>query len=204
MKSSVITLFIGIAAWSLASSASAAISLSLEPSSQTIDLGGSASIDLVISGLGDHTSPSLGAFGFFDFDLSYDAAILTAVSVSFGNHLDLGIAGSIRNSDLTTPGAVQLDELSLESEAALNAAQPSSFTRATLSFKGVGVGLGTVNITGGSLSDETGLTSLPFTASNGQIQVVPEVGTSLAGLFLAGMLGVEWLRRRVSTARAAD
>src|SRR5262249_2750041 len=111
------------------------------------------------------------AFGFFNYDLSYDPAVLSAVSVSFGSHLDLGVAGSIRFSDLTTPGTIAIQEESLESPAALNAAQPSSFTLATLTFKGVGDGLGTVSITGGSLSEETGLISLPFTSSAGHIQV---------------------------------
>ena len=57
-----------------------------------------------------------------------------------------------------------------------------------------------ISFTGGSLSDESGLISLPFTSSAGQIQVngsaaVPEAGTLLVGLLLVGLMGLEWRRR---------
>ena len=85
----------------------------------------------------------------------------------------------------------------MESAAALNAAQPSSFTLATLNFTGVGGGLGIVSIAGGSVSDETGALSLPFSTVDGQIRVtpIPEVGTSIMGLLLVGLLGLQWFRR---------
>ncbi len=43
--------------------------LSLEPTTQTINFSETASVDLLISGLGDFTSPSLGAF---DVDINFD------------------------------------------------------------------------------------------------------------------------------------
>src|SRR5690349_19418405 len=89
--------------------AQATIIVALEPSSQTINPGDPVSLTLVASGLGDHTAPSLAGFA---FDLTFDPAILSAVSVAFGSQLDLGIVGSLRFSDLTTPGAIHLDEVS--------------------------------------------------------------------------------------------
>jgi hypothetical protein len=65
--------------------AKADIIVSLEPDSQSISVGSSVSMYLVVSGLGNFASPSLGRF---DFDLSYNPAILSAVSVSFGSHLN--------------------------------------------------------------------------------------------------------------------
>src|SRR6185436_11146287 len=62
-----------------------AISLTLQPSPQTIDAGGHASLELVITGLGNLASPSLGAF---DVDLTFDASVLAANSVVFGDNLN--------------------------------------------------------------------------------------------------------------------
>ena len=189
MKTRILKFLIAIAGLLSVLHTNATIIVSLEPSSQTINVGDSVSINLVVSGLGDHTSPSLGGFGFFNSDLTYDPAILSPNSVAFGTFLDLGIAGSFRFFDLTTPGAIKLDETSLESAAALNAAQPASFTLATLGFTGIGAGLGTVHFTGGSLSDETGFQSLEFVTSAGEVIVngptrVPDAGSTAALLLL--------------------
>jgi hypothetical protein len=197
MKKLLLNVLTGITALGITSSALADVSVSLEPSHQTINEGSLASMDLVISGLGDHSSPSLGAF---DFNLSYNPAILSGLSVLFGTHLDLGILGSAQFADLSTPGVIQLDEVSFESAAALNAAQPSSFTLATLSFKGIGPGVGMINFTAGSLSDENGAT-LPFTTVAGQINVngpalIPEASFT-AALLLATLFGLESLRRKL-------
>ena len=61
-------LLIGAAALALTLPAQADIIVALEPSAQTTSIGNSITVDLVISGLGDHSSPSLGGF---DFDLKY-------------------------------------------------------------------------------------------------------------------------------------
>ena len=170
--------------------------MGLEPSSQTISPGDTTSLDLVISGLGDHAPPSLG--GFF-FDLSYDPAILSPYSVGFGSHLDLGIFGSVRTSDISTPGTIHVDEISLETAADLEASQPSSFTLATLGFKGVGPGTSLIDITFGSLADETGGLSPDFITQSAQIEVagvaaIPDVGSTARWLAMS-VLGLFMLRR---------
>jgi hypothetical protein len=81
--------------------ASANIILSLEPASQATTVGGSVSMDLAVSGLNAFAAPGVGAF---DVDLTYNPAVLSAVSFTFGSHLDLGVFGSIQSSNLSTPG----------------------------------------------------------------------------------------------------
>lgn len=50
-----------------------AISLSIVPSPQSVGVGGSVSVDLTISGLGNFASPSLSTF---DLDVTFNPAIL--------------------------------------------------------------------------------------------------------------------------------
>lgn len=195
MKSLVLSILAALASLALPSTARASIAVSLQPSSQTINPGGAASIDLVISGLGNHVSPSVGGF---DFDLTYNPAVLSATGISFGSHLNLGTVGSLQNSSFAAPGVIHLDEVSLESPADLVSDQASSFTLATFSFQGIGPGLGLVDFTGGSVSDETGLNSLPFSTSGASIQVsaVPETASTglIFGIALAAILGTERVR----------
>src|SRR5262245_42990410 len=101
MNSMIKNFVIGIAVLGLTSKASAAVTLSLEPTPQSIGVGDPASVDLVVTGLSDFSPPSLGAF---DIDLTYNSAVVSADSVAFGNFLDLGTFGSVRFSDLTTAG----------------------------------------------------------------------------------------------------
>jgi hypothetical protein len=179
--------------------ARASISISLEPAAQSTSVGSSVFMDLVVSGLGDHASPSLGAFA---FALSYNPSVISAVSVGFGDQLDLGIFGSLRSSDLSTPGTVYLDEISFESASDLLASQPASFTLATLGFSSIGAGISPINFDSASLSDETGAVSLPFQTTAGQVQVtgggvatVPDAGPS-AFLLALGLLSLVAFPRR--------
>jgi hypothetical protein len=196
MKTFLLNLLTGIAAVGIASPALANISLSLEPGPQTINVGDPAVMDLVVSGLGNHASPSLGAFS---LDLSYNPAILSAVSLTFGNSLDLGVLGSLRFSDLSTAGAIHLEEVSLESSTDLNNAQASTFTLATLNFTSLAPGTSAIDFTSASLSDEQGTSLTGFLSKGGSIQVrgttpVPDVG-STASMLLLGLVSVLALRR---------
>jgi hypothetical protein len=187
---SIITLT-GTSAVGVGSKALAAVSLSLEPSTQTINVGASAAMDLVISGLADHASPSLGAF---DLDLKYDPAILSAVSLTFGSYLDLGVLGSSRFSDLSTVGIIHVDEVSFEDSIALNDAQPSTFTLTTLNFTGFAPGTSAVDLSFASLSDELGQSLTDFSTMRGSILVsrvngVPDASSS-ALLFLFGVIAI--------------
>src|SRR6185295_6688986 len=91
MKHLLSNLVASVAALSVTSSAVAAINISLEPTPQTINVGDPATMDLVVSGLGNLSAPSLGAF---DFDLSYNPAIISAVSLTFGTDLGTPLESS--------------------------------------------------------------------------------------------------------------
>ena len=205
MNTAFLRLSIGIAALAISLEANANITVALEPSSQTISVGNPVSVDLVISGLGNFASPSLGGF---DFDLSYNPAVLGAVSVTFGSHLDLGIVGSLQNSGLSTAGAIHVDETSFESSTDLHTNQPSTFTLATLNFSSVGLGISTIDFTSGSLSDDTGQISLEFLTQAAQVQVngnsqVPD-SCSTAWLLGVGLVGLVASRRTLLQCSASD
>ncbi|MCI0540380.1 MAG: VPDSG-CTERM sorting domain-containing protein [Verrucomicrobiales bacterium] len=195
MKRLISILLTGIAALGLALQAVAQISLSLQPSPQVINVGGVTSMDLVVSGLGNLSPPSLGAF---DLDLSYNSAVLSAVSSTFGNFLDLGILGSLQFSDLSTAGVIHLGEISFESSSDLNDAQPDTFTLATLGFTGLAAGISSIDFTFASLSDEQGQSLVGFLTTPGSIKVirtgVPDAG-STASLLLLGIVGLAAFRR---------
>jgi hypothetical protein len=164
-------------------------------------------VDLVISGLGNLSPPSLAGF---DFDLSYNPAILSAVSLTFGNFLDLGTLGSLQFSDLSTAGIIHLDEVSFESSTDLNATQPDTFTLATLNFTGLAPGLSSIDFTSASLSDEQGQSLIGFSTTSGSIEVkrstaVPETESTASLLFLAiatlSLIGKSFMRTLPSVVR---
>jgi hypothetical protein len=198
MRSTLAKLLVGLLAFVLTNrQASAAIILSLEPASQTVSAGSPVSMDLVVSNSNPLVSAGVGAF---DVDLTYNPAVLSAMSVTFGTHLDLGVSGSIQNSNLSTPGLIHLDEVSLEASSELLLNQPASFTLATLNFSGTAPGVSSVNFTSAILSDVTGLQSITPETVAGQVEVtgggvaVPDPA-STANLLPLGLLGIWMLRR---------
>jgi hypothetical protein len=64
-----LTRIVALTLFSLAMQVSA-VTLSLEPASSTVGVGDSLSLDLVIAGLGDYSSDSLGDF---DIDIAFYA-----------------------------------------------------------------------------------------------------------------------------------
>ena len=167
-----------------------AVSLDFVPATQTVMLGDSVMVDLVISGLGNGVDPSVGDF---DLDVTYDSSILTATGVTFGPFLGDGI-DSFQDSDVLTPGLIDLAELSLLFDLS---GQPGSFTLATLSFNTVGVGTSALILTQVIVEDAFAQDLSP-TVGTGSITVetggptnpIPEPGTILLfGSGLAGLLG---------------
>jgi len=194
MKSTLKNVIAGIAVLAGACETQAVVGLSFDPLIQTTPLGGSAAVNLVVSGLGNLASPSLGGF-FIDF--SYNPAVVSLSSLTFGTELDLGVLGSIQGSDTSTPGLVHLDEVSFEAPDGLNGAQPDSFTLATIQFTGAAPGLSPLVFGAVSLSDETGATIAGFTIDTGLITVpgghIPDGGASalLLGGAVAGLLSMK-------------
>ena len=121
-----------------------AISLGFQPSSSTVDLNGSFSVDVVVSGL----SSANEIVSAFDLDVLYDQSLLTATGVTFGDELgaiksedpfDI-FADALIASDLT-PGRVDFSELSYLLDDDLDSLQDDDVLLATLSFDAIGIGV---------------------------------------------------------------
>jgi hypothetical protein len=196
----IIKLIIGCVAAGIILPASAQITLSLSPSSQTNVVGGMEAYNLVVSGLkgsADYNGPALGGF---DVQLDFNSTIASAQSVTFGSMLNLS-GNDFQYSDLTsTPGQITLAEISYDSAAALEGAQTKSFTLATIDFQGLALGSTTLTIDpGSSLSDENGNTLDVVSLNNGSLTVaaVPEPSTCALGSMALMLLGLRaWVRIR--------
>lgn len=177
---------------------SQAITLSVNPVTQTVDPGTPVQVDLVIAGLGNHTAPSLGAF---DLDLSFNAGVLAFTGLTFGGALGDELAGEAFVSFSTGAGTVNLFEVSLLEPSAtgcifclapyLEDLQTDSFVLATLDFTALGIGTSALGISINALSDGYG-DALTADTQTGRVTVaaaatVPAPSTLL--LMMAGLLG---------------
>ncbi len=173
-----------------------AISIGFQPASQSVVLGDSVLVDIVVSDLGGEIVSA------YDLDIGYDAAILSAVSVTFGPLLgDEAFFEVFSDFDLSTPGLVDLAQLSLLSDAALLALQGGdSVVLATLGFATVGMGATSLDFTFDVFNDIKGLNALQLDidAVAGTVGVIPEPHASL--LFALGVLVFSRAARRSSGA----
>jgi hypothetical protein len=109
-----------------------AVSLSLEPSAQTVVLGNLVDVAVRIADL------DIPALSTFDLDISFDPGILTFSQATFGDpvlgdQLDILGLGSLTDA-IPGVGVVNLFELSFDLPEDLTALQAPSFTLATLTF----------------------------------------------------------------------
>jgi hypothetical protein len=169
-----------------------AVLIGFQPSDQTVFLGDSVSVDLVISGF--DASQSLGDY---DLNLSFDSSILNLSSVIFGNELGT----SLQDTSNAGTGTLNLNELSWESATTLENDQADSFTLATLTFDTLSLGLSKLDISSVfALGDQYG-SWLDFSLASGSIEVienlvnVPEPGA--VALFSFGLISLTALRRRI-------
>ena len=179
-----------------------AITVSVSPATQTINVGDPASIDIVVSGL---TQPA-DAVGGFSLKLGFNNALLSGVSYLNDPGGKMGAVPL----DLSTGFAGGLLDLffvadASETQATLAASQGASFTLARVSFTGLAPGLSPLTLSNVVLSNWDGTATLRgVQTSNGNICVaavgangcpqVPEPGT--LALLTLGMLGMGLTCRR--------
>jgi len=185
------------------SQAVASPTVSVIPSNQTIAVGGTALIDIIVSGLTDPT-------GGFQLILHYDNTILEGVDYTNDPGGKMGASPLDLSGGFTGGGVLVLDLFfaadASETEASLSASEGPSFTLASVSFKGLVNGLSLLTLSDVVLSTwDGGLNGGPatltgVTSQNGQVcvggdcaQVVPEPATLL---LLSGALGVLAIFRR--------
>jgi hypothetical protein len=189
-----------LAAASLLSQAAPVVSVS--PAAQTINIGDTTSVDIIVSGL---TEPTGG----FSLTLGFNSSFLT--DVSFFN--DPGTTMGAEPLDLSggfSGGSLDLFFVAdaTETEASLAAAQGASFTLATVSFQGAANGLSPLKLSDVVLSNWNGDETLAEVGTrNGEICVggncnnVPEPASMvLVGAALGAMA---LLRRRRSGSQTA-
>ena len=127
---------LGIALLLGASQTSAApvVTLSLQPATQNAIPTQAVNLALTISGLGEHTAPSLGAF---DLNFNFDSSKLAFTGYTLGNLLGSIVGGEADDLSLVyvSGNTINLAEVSYLSPTDLATLQPSEFTFATLSFQ---------------------------------------------------------------------
>ena len=178
-----------------------AATIGFEPVSQTVPVGEPVSVDLVISGLGDGTSPSLGGFDLF---IEYDPTILALSDVSFGDptlgdQLAIGWGATYLSSTYSS-SIEELFGLSFGPPWDLINFQAPSFVLATLTFDTLSVGTSPLEIVDPNpplvisrLSDGLG-NALGFERESGSVSPVPEPATFILIGFGLGGIGI--LRRK--------
>jgi len=184
----------------LLSQALASPIVSISPASQTIGVGGFATIDINVSGLTDPT----GGFG---LTLTFNNTILSGESYTNDPDVKMGA------SPLDLSGGFSGNTLDLffvadptETEASLGLSEGAGFRLATVTFKGLLDGLSPLTLSSVVLSNWNGDSTLEGVESvNGSVCVgipgvpctnAPEPGTLL---LVASALGVLVLRRRKQT-----
>ncbi|MGB6310776.1 MAG: cohesin domain-containing protein [Steroidobacteraceae bacterium] len=176
--------------------------------SETVTAGGTATVDLNISGLSAST-----ALGAYDINVGFNPGIVNFTAAAYGDpalgdQLNLEGFGQVTN---TTPGTGTVDvfEVSLDSSSVLLASQAKSFTLATLTFNALTAGVSALDLSLNAVSDQNGNALTP-SLLNGSITVsaktvaAPEIGAAAAGAnltLLLGVLAVMQSRRRPVPAR---
>lgn len=148
-------------------------------------LGAIFDVAVVADGLGP--PPDGLALGSFDFDLVFDPALVSFVSLSFGSGLDFG--GGSFTSFTPSGGRISISGISFESAAALVAAQPATFGLVTVSFTGNAEGSWTPSFEFVTVTDQDGNSLVPgLPVAPISIVAVPE--PAAGWLFAAGLAGL--------------
>lgn len=173
-----------------------AVTISLLPEQSTIRAGGTTLVDVVASGLSDN--PSGGAIGAYDLSVTFDPALLSWSSTTFGSGLDVTGFGDLRDSSLSS-GKLDTFEVSFDTAEDLATLQPNSFVLFSFGLTGVAPGSSALGLDVLSLTDESGN---PLTADvqASSVTVAPVPLPAAGWLLLSGLgsfLGFGRSRRRL-------
>lgn len=116
-----------------------AVMLSFVPANQTVQLGNQATVDVMVTGLMEQY------VGEYDFNVSWDASLLSLTNVDFDIFLD-GPGDSLQSVDSSVSGMVNVAELSLS--GLFNQDGASDFRLFSLTFDTLNVGTSLLNFTG--------------------------------------------------------
>lgn len=134
------------------------IQVHVQPNGTAVQ-GNPLDVEVLILGLGDGATPSLGAF---DLTLSWDPTVLGFNSIGFGGALGDEAMGEALTGVVNNPDNAMVSEVSLLLPADLIANQSDTFTLFTVTFDTIMTGSTPLDLTPNDpLADELGL---PLTA----------------------------------------
>lgn len=183
-----------------------AVRLALEPAFLTKSTGETVTANLRISELGNFAPPSLGAFA---IEFSYNPAVLSFSSASYGFSLGNPDPAAFEADTLTTVGpvTVRLEEISFLSSSELSALQPDAFSLANVKFLAIAPGISSLAFTFVDLADaEFPASSLIPSSALGSVVTVaggpppsPAPSPGTGALLAVGIVILGWFRLRVDS-----
>ena len=176
---------LGVGLGLLASEASA-LPIQFNPGAVTVSVGDAFAVDIVVSGLGPEIVSA------YDLDILYDATTLAATGVTFTSLLGDELLFEVFNAfDISTPGLVDLAQLSLLWDSDLQALQTANtLTLATISFSALAVGTSALDfLFNPPFNDVKGLNAavLEMTPTSGRVTVVAVSEPPVAWLMLLSL-----------------
>jgi hypothetical protein len=181
---SAVALFLG------APSAHAAM-IGFSPVSQTVEVGDTLSVAIVVSDLGGEIVSA------YDLDVTYDTSILLATDVTFGSLLgDESFFEVFNDFDLSAPGVVDFAQLSLLSDFELMSMQPDSFVLAAIEFQAIGAGTSSLDFVEPLDIVGLGASIIDVDPVSGSVTPIPEPHAALVFAFGALLVGTAIARKR--------